>query len=195
MTLVVAVEGLPGCGKTTAIELVIRDLAQEGLRAVAVDIDTAPHAPELGVIAHALPLNNLARSMLFWAMRIMQYDVIRDLRDRMDVIFADRSWGSALAFDGYGNGVSLPLLEGIGGGLPEIDLTFLFSAPLEVARERKESRTMQDLAFARRVEQGYTLLAAAHGWILVDATQTPESIKEQCLVVIRTALPRHGTSP
>lgn len=195
MTLVVAVEGLPGCGKTTAIELVIRDLAQEGLRAVAVDIDTAPHAPELGVIAHALPLNNLARSMLFWAMRIMQYDVIRDLRDRMDVIFADRSWGSALAFDGYGNGVSLPLLEGIGGGLPEIDLTLLFSAPLEVARERKESRTMQDLAFARRVEQGYTLLAAAHGWILVDATQTPESIKEQCLVVIRTALARHGTSP
>lgn len=194
MTLIVAVEGLPGIGKTTAIELMIRDLAQEGLRAAAVDIDTAPHASELSIIAHALPLNNLARSVLFWAMRIMQYDVIREMRDRMDVIFADRSWGSALAFDGYGNGVALALLEAIGGGLPEIDLTFLFSAPLEVARERKESRTIQDIAFARRVEQGYALLAVAHGWILVDATQTPESIKEQCLAIIHAALAKHNPS-
>lgn len=169
----------------------IRDLKKEGLRAAAVDIDTAPHTSELNTIAHAFPLNNLARSMLFWAMRIMQYDVIREMRVCMDVIFADRSWGSALAFDGYGNGVSLPLLEAIGAGLPQLDVTFLFSAPLEIARARKESRTMQDLAFARRVEQGYTELAATYGWILVDATRTPEIVKEHCLAIIRTALAKN----
>lgn len=194
MTLVVAIEGLPGVGKTTAIELIIRDLAREGLRTVAVDIDTAPYAPELSVIAHALPLENLARSMLFWAMRIMQYDVIRDLRDRMDVIFADRSWGSALAFDGYGNGVSLPFLESIGRSLAQPDIVFLFHAPLEVARARKESRTMRDIAFAHRVLQRYTELAATHAWIIVDATRSPEEVKEYCLAIIRTALAKHEAS-
>ena len=103
MPLVAVLEGLPGCGKTTAIELMIRELNAEGLRVAAVDIDTAPHASILREITHTLPLENLARSMIFWAMRIMQYDVIRDMRGRMDVIFMDRSWGSALAFDGYGN--------------------------------------------------------------------------------------------
>ncbi|MDO8492614.1 MAG: hypothetical protein Q7S34_03185, partial [bacterium] len=85
MPLVAAFEGLPGCGKTTAIEHMIRELEAEGLRAAAVDIDTAPQASALRAIAYALPLNNMARSMLFWAMRIMQYDVIQEMRDRMDV--------------------------------------------------------------------------------------------------------------
>ena len=188
MPLVAALEGLPGCGKTTAIELMIRELNAEGLRAATIDIDTATHASALREITHMLPLENLARSMIFWAMRIMQYDVIRDMRGRMDVIFMDRSWGSALAFDGYGNRVSLALLEHIGASLAKPDITFLFSAPLEIARARKESRTMQDIAFARRVEQGYTELAAEHGWILVDAAQTPESVKEYCLAIIHAAL-------
>lgn len=191
MALVAAVEGVPGVGKTTTIELMLRDLEKEGLRTAAVDIDTAPHASQLSIIAHALPLDNLARSMLFWVMRIMQYNVIQEMRSRMDVVFADRSWGSALAFDGYGNGVSLALLEAFGAGLLRPDITFLFSAPLEVARARKESRTMQDLAFARRVEQGYTELAATHAWILVDATRSPEDVKEHCLGVIRTALAKN----
>ena len=187
MPLVAVLEGLPGCGKTTAIELMIRELNAEGLRVAAVDIDTAPHASILREITHTLPLENLARSMIFWAMRIMQYDVIQEMRG-MDVIFMDRSWGSALAFDGYGNGVSLVFLEHIGASLAQPDIAFLFSAPLEVVRARKKSRTMQDIAFARRVEQGYAELAAEHGWILVDATQTPESVKEHCLAIIHAAL-------
>lgn len=195
MTLVVAVEGLPGCGKTTAIEHMIRDLSTEGLRVAAVDIDTAPHASGLRSFAHTLPLKHLERSMIFWAMRIMQYDAIQEMRDRMDVIFADRSWGSVLAFDGYGNGISLPALENIGGDLTQPDITLLFSAPLEIAAARKESRTMQDLAFARRVEQGYAALAAAHAWMLVDATRTPENVKEQCLALIHAALAKRELSP
>ena len=190
MTLVVAVEGLPGCGKTTAIELIIRELETEGLRAAAVDIDTAPQASALHAIAYALPLDNMARSMLFWAMRMMQYDVIQEMRNRADVIFADRSWGSALAFDGYGNGVSLRLLENIGKNLVQPDITFLFSAPIEVSRARKESRTMQDLAFARRVLHGYAKLAATHAWTIVDATKAPEDVKGHCLAMIHAALAR-----
>jgi len=79
-------------------------------------------------------------------------------------------------------------VDWIGQELTLPDIVFLLHAPLGVLRKRKESRTMQDLAFARRVEQGYTDLASIHGWHAIDATRTPEQVKEHCIGIIRTAL-------
>ena len=188
MALVVAVEGLPGCGKTTAIELMQTGLRCEGLRVATVDIDAVPRGQEFRTIANAYPLGHPARSMLFWVLRIQQYEEIERLRDSMDVVFSDRSWGTALAFDGYGNGVSLDFLTFVGQALAEPDITFFFAAPLALVRQRKASRTMQDFKFARRVEQGYKALSRARAWLTVDATQNPEEVKDYCLEIIRSAL-------
>jgi thymidylate kinase len=188
MGLVVGFEGLPGCGKTTVIGLLIRALEALRLRATAVDIDTSRYAPALRAIADALPIQNMARSMMYWSMRILQYDAIDRMRGGMDVIFADRTWGTALAFDGWGNGVARDALEHIGKFLRAPDITFFLRVPLAVARARKSSRTMADPDFARRVEHGYECLAARHGWIPVDAERTPEQVKEYCFEIIRARM-------
>ena len=184
--LVVGFEGLPGCGKTTVIGLLLKTLRAMGIAAASVDIDTSAHAPALRAVADALPLDNFVRSMLFWAMRIQQYEIIREMRGRMDVILVDRTYGTTLAYDVYGNGVSLELLDMIGQNISPPDITFLFCVPLETAQARKESRTMRDIAFARRVERGYAELADTHRWICVDATQTPEKVMADCLATMCT---------
>lgn len=70
------------------------------------------------------------------------------------------------------------------------DVTFFLDVPLEVARERKKSQTMNDQAYARRVWQGYQELAREFSWVRVDATQTPDQVAAQCIETILAQMPR-----
>lgn len=188
MALLVAVEGLPGCGKTTVIRMMMDDLRGRGFKAEMADIETIGHAPALRAAARTYPLGHPARILLFWVLRLQQYEVIQKLDDA-DIVFADRFWGSTLAYDVYGNGVPRELLEWVGQRIKrQPDITLLFEAPLDVVRRRKEAKTMSDLDFARRVEQGYQQLADKLSWVRVDATREPERVKERCLGVVLSKL-------
>jgi len=181
VALTVAVEGLPGCGKTTVIEMMMGNLRKRGLKVEMVDIETIGNAPTLRAIARTYPLGHPARIILFWVLRLQQYDAMQKSEDA-DIIFADRFWGSSLAFDVYGNGVPREVLDWIGQHIKrQPDITFLFEAPIEVVRQRKEAKTISDDGFARRVEKGYQERADALSWIRVDAAQGPEQVKEDCL--------------
>lgn len=196
MGIMVAFEGLPGCGKTTAVALVTKELVAQGIRAYAVDIDTAASTPELRVFADAYSLADPRHIMALWLLRIQQHEAIQAIRADMDVIVSDRSWWSTLAIDGYGNGVARSFLRMIGQQIVLPDVVFLLHAPLSVLLQRKGmSRTLQDLAFARRVARGYRALARAYGWILVDAARTPEEVVQDCLAAIRVALIEKARAP
>lgn len=190
MTLTVAVEGLPGCGKTTVIRMMMNDLRERGLKVGVADIETVGHAPALRAAARTYPLGHPVRILLFWALRLQQYGVMQELElTGADVVFVDRFWGSTLAYDVYGHGVPRELVEWFGRYIKrQPDITFLFEAPLDVVRQRKEAKTMSDLDFARRVERGYRELADTLFWVRVDATQELEQVKERCIGVILSRL-------
>ena len=188
VTLTVAVEGLPGCGKTTVIEMMMDNLRKRGLKVKMVDIETIGHAPTLRAIARTYPLGHPARIILFWVLRLQQYDEMQKMLEGADIIFADRFWGSSLAFDVYGNGVPREILGWVGQHIKQSDITFLFEAPIEVVRQRKEAKTIRDDGFARRVAKGYQELADALSWTRVDATQEPEHVMECCLRVVLSNL-------
>lgn len=192
MALLVAGEGLAGCGKTTAINLIAQDLRSLGLRVEIIDIETVPDGQKLLAMSKKFPLDNLARSMCLWISRMQQHDAIVECENHncADVIFADRFIGTPWAFDGYGNKVPREFLQWILGHIQrQADITFLFEVPPEVALARKESETTANLPFARRVAQGYRELAYGLGWVRVDATRSPQEIKTDCLKVILAALP------
>ncbi len=164
-------------------------LRERGFRVGMVDVETTGHAPALRAVARTYPLGHPARILLFWVLRIQQYDAIQNMMGEIDIVFADRFWGSTLAFDVYGNGVPPQLLEWVGRHIErKPELTLLFEAPLETVRQRKEAKTMGDLGFARRVERGYQELADALSWVRVDAAQEPELVKESCLDAILARL-------
>lgn len=188
MALIVAIEGLPGSGKTTVIQMMADELRGRGLKIGTVDIEITGYAPALRAIARTYPLGHPARVLLFWVLRLQQYEAMQELTG-MDIVFADRFWGSTLAYDVYGHGMPRELADWFGRYIKrQPDITILFEAPLGVVRQRKEAKTMSDPDFARRVERGYQELADALSWIRVDATQEPEEVKKRCLEIILSKL-------
>jgi len=86
-------------------------------------------------------------------------------------VLCDRFTDSTFAYQGYGRGVPLPLIAQVdnlatGGRVP--DHTLLFDLPAAAARQRGRSPRRQgvdrldaeDLAFYRRVREGFRDLAA-----------------------------------
>ncbi|HVA53350.1 MAG TPA: dTMP kinase [Acidimicrobiales bacterium] len=99
-------------------------------------------------------------------------------------VVSDRFYASTLAYQGYGRGVDLTLLRAaselaIGSCRP--DETILLDLPLEVVNERrahdaKDRFESADLAFHQRVREGYLVLAAEHGWFVVDGSLSESEV-------------------
>lgn len=191
MALIVAVEGLPGSGKTTVTEMMVADLLALGLKTELADIESAGHAPVLRAIARTYPLGSPVAMFIFWALRLHQHNLILEMLSHTDIIFADCFWSSAVAFDVYGNSVPREIVDWVSKQYIKLqpDITFLFEAPIDVLKRRgKGTKMMGDPEFARRVEKGYQELADKLAWVRVDATLAPAKVKEHCLQVILTKL-------
>jgi dTMP kinase len=106
------------------------------------------------------------------------------------IILCDRYTDSTIAYQGYGRGLSLSLIEQLNtiatGGI-ESDLTLWLDVDVEVGLARTRGRGVADrieqadLVFHRRVQQGYTELALAHPERIerVDASLSEAVVQEQ----------------
>ncbi len=101
-------------------------------------------------------------------------------------VVSDRFLASTLAYQGYGRGVDLELLErasDLAVGTCRADLTILIDVPLEVARSRRERSSKDrfessDDAFHARVREGFLALAQRGGdsWFVVDGTASEDDV-------------------
>jgi dTMP kinase len=105
------------------------------------------------------------------------------LREGRSVV-SDRYYASTLAYQGYGRGVDLALLQSasdlaIGSCRP--DETILLDVSLKVVNERrahdqKDRFESADVAFHERVREGYLELAERNAWIVVDGAHGPDEV-------------------
>ena len=185
MALVVPFEGLPGCGKSTAIEAIKRDPRLRGLKVAVLDIDSSPDAPFIRLITNACAFDSPIRMLLFWALHLQLYDIIQRRKNDTDIILVDRFLGSLRAYDVYGNGVPRELADWVSQYIKRWpDITFFLDVPLEVAQKRKQSKTFADPDFAKRVCRGYQKLAREFSWVLIDADRDPTFVAGQCVELI-----------
>jgi dTMP kinase len=134
------------------------------------------------------PTDALTDAFLFnAARRQLVTEVVRPALGSGRTILCARFADSTLAYQGYGAGVPLERLRGLAAvatdGL-QPDLTILLDLPVEAGLARKAPSDMTrfeaefDLAFHRRVRQGFLALAAADParFTVVDATRSSEAV-------------------
>jgi dTMP kinase len=139
-------------------------------------------------------------ALLFNAARArLVREVIRPALDAGSVVISTRFSDSTTAYQGHGGGVPLADLAAMArlateGLVP--DLTVLLDLPVEVGLSRKSGHevtrfeTEFDVAFHRRVRDGFLALAAAEParFAVVDAT-LPEDAVERAVVAAVSHLP------
>ena len=181
-------EGVEGCGKTTQLQRLYRWLVQSDVlqqlqtqgQLSGVVMTREPGGTSLGKGLRQLLLEQDAAQsiqdrtelLLFAADRAQHVEeMIRPHLEQGFLVLCDRYTDSTIAYQGYGRELDLRLIEQLNQiatqGLGS-ELTFWLNLEVELGLARTQKRGRADrieqvnLAFHRRVQQGFETLAAAH---------------------------------
>ncbi len=113
--------------------------------------------------------------------------VIRPALARGYIVICDRFAASTIAYQGYGRGIDLGLLESLndfatGGVVPDLTVLLDLDAEQGLGRKKRkwDSFEREDFTFHQRVRDGYLKMAAAGGerWMAVDASLPAIQVEE-----------------
>jgi dTMP kinase len=176
--LFITFEGLDGSGKSTHLRRAAARLAERGIPHV---VTHEPGGTPLGDAVRAVFLDprwgtmdgTVELLLVFASRRQHLLEVIEPALAAGRHVLCDRFTDSTIAYQGYGRGVPLPMIEQVdalatGGRRP--DRTLLFDLPARTARSRGHSPSRrgrgaadrldaEGLAFYSRVRQGFLALA------------------------------------
>ena len=192
-------EGIDGCGKTTLLERLRRWLPSSGLipAGCALVVTREPGGTPLGQALRQLLLHppgeaapvNRAELLLYAADRAQHVEqVIKPALAAGHWVLSDRFSGSTAAYQGYGRGLSLDLIEQLEqvatGGLRP-DLTLWLDVPVAESRRRRDDRLADRIeaggeAFLEAVARGFAELAQRRGWCRVEAGADPAQVEAAC---------------
>jgi dTMP kinase len=191
MSLFVTFEGGEGCGKSTQTRILYRRLQKVAVPAV---LTHEPGVTDLGKKITALlkwskniAISPASELMLFNASRAQLIkEIIKPELDKGSVVICDRYTDSTVAYQSYGRGLDLEMVQTVNRistqGLKP-DLTILLDLPVEKGLERKHGTKpdrfqTENISFHQRVRQGYLALVKAEPerWMVVDGSQSKEVI-------------------
>ncbi|WP_309573372.1 dTMP kinase [Deinococcus sp.] len=207
--LFVTFEGPEGAGKSTQLARLVERLWADGL---ACTVTREPGGTELGsrvrevLLDPSLTIDPLPEFLLYSASRAqLVANVIRPALDRGEVVVCDRYADSSLVYQGAGRGLDARLLTDItravtGGQMP--DLTVLLDLDPVIGLERAARRgqpdrlEQADLAFHRRVREGFLVLAGLNPsrFLVLDAILAPEVLEERIWHAVQSCPHSSSTS-
>ena len=192
MGLLVTFEGGEGSGKSTQAKALWKKFHQ---RNTPVTLTHEPGGTALGNELRRLlkrekekSLSPQAELLLFAACRAqLANEVILPALEEGKVVICDRFSHSTSAYQGYGRGLNLELIETINNWATQNlrpDIIILLDMPPEKGlarkRELKDRFELEQISFHRRVRQGYLEMAATDPdrWLIIDATLPKRKIAE-----------------
>ncbi len=207
----VVLEGIDGCGKTTQLEQLRAWLPQSGLMPAGAEllVTREPGGTALGQALRQLLLHppgdtapgSTAELLLYAADRAQHVQQrIAPALEAGHWVVSDRFAGSTAAYQGYGRGLDLELIDQLAAmataGL-QPDCTLLLELPLAESLRRRGHRPADRIeasgeAFLARVCAGFGALAAQLGWARVDATPAPAAVAAAIRAELQRRFPVHG---
>jgi dTMP kinase len=195
----IVLEGIDGCGKTTQLEALRQWLPTSGLMppGARVVVSREPGGTALGQALRELLLHPpgeaapvpRAELLLYAADRAQHVKtVLRPALDAGDWVLCDRFTGSTAAYQGYGRGWPVALLDTLEtlttGGL-QADLTLWLDVSLIDSCWRRREQLADRLeaegvAFLARVAHGFERLADQRDWTRIDAGQPVAAVTGDC---------------
>lgn len=198
-------EGGEGAGKSSQIRLLVPWLRERGVDVVATrEPGGAPGAErirELLVTGDAARWTPLTEVLLHYAARADHLErTIRPALTAHRWVVCDRFADSTAAYQGYGHGVDLGVIDALYGrivGATAPDLTLVLDLPAEEGLTRAAARAGQEtryeqmaIDFHRRLRDGFLAIAAGEPQrcIVIDARESVDAVQAAIRAVVSRRL-------
>jgi dTMP kinase len=183
--LLIAVEGIDGSGKSTLAKNLYHYFNQQ----LPTLLTKEPGGTQLGqqlrtiVQTQTIPLQPQAEYLLFAADRAQHFtDVIIPQLKKNMLIISDRMADSSVAYQGYGRGLNISMIQSINTWVMQHrqpDLIIYLKIPIAAAFDRVKKRKklttfeQETKSFMQRVSDGFDMLyKSKKNAIIIDGMQT-----------------------
>ena len=205
----ISLEGIEGTGKTTQGRLLADYLRGKGIAVtrteepggtpISLKIREILLSPESGEMA---PVTEL---LLYNAARVQHLrEIISPALERGDVVITDRFSDSTVAYQGYGRGIALELIDSLDliatqRTRPEITLLLDIDVETGLRRNRRVNKRdrleLEDVSFHEKVRKGFIGLAAkdTHRIKVIDASGDVETVHKNIVAVIEDFFSKRET--
>ena len=209
----ITLEGIEGCGKSTQLDMLCDYFKNKSRLLVCT---REPGGTRIGREIRSILMNTdhtelepLAELLLIAADRAQHVrEVIAPALLAGEMVLCDRFMDSTVAYQGFGRGVDLKLVEQLNMRTVDTcvpDMTILIDCPVDVALKRTKTRLQrnrelaaeqrferEDRSFHRRVREGFLWIAGREPErvIVLDGTLSPEELYQQVLKVVLDGVKR-----
>jgi dTMP kinase len=212
MALFITFEGIEGCGKTTQMKLLSRQLTEKGhpvlmtrepggcpiadkIRSILLDAENSGMVP-------------IAELLLYAAARAQHVsEVIRPALGSGKIVLCDRFTDATLAYQGYGRMLDRPLigqLNSLAADRVRPDMTVLIDCPAETGLNRAMARIeattgareerfeLESMQFHQRVRDGYLKIVAEdpERFVVIDGARSVEEVEASISEAVLARLER-----
>lgn len=206
--MLITFEGIEGCGKSTQVDLLFDYMAKQGHDVMktrepgGTAFGEALRDVALRKNLEVFPLSELLTIMAIRSQHVEEV-IMPALQDRK-VILCDRFVDATYAYQGYGRGIDLGIIETLNrlvtkGVRP--NLTFLIDCPAGIGLKRKSKNERildrfekENLLFHRKIRNAYLKLAKEDQkrFLVVDGKATVDEIHRIIREKVESFLARHG---
>jgi dTMP kinase len=198
--LFIAFEGIDGCGKTTLINNVYKNLTASSFPALLTkEPGGTPFGQKLRAILQdpSIKLASLTEILLFAADRTEhRIQVIDPALTDGQIVLSDRTYLSSIVYQGFGSDESLDFIMMINScamNNRQPDLIIYVDIDVDIAFDRINSRGLgktrfeeKQKSYFHRIQSGYTEILAKYPNVLkLDGSETPEALTSQALQAIK----------
>ncbi len=193
--MLITIEGIDGAGKTTIALKLYEYLKREKGE---VYLFREPGSTEVGEKIREILLmydvSDITELLLFESARAeLTERLLLPLLEKGKIVILDRFYDSTTAYQGYGRGIDIEMIERINmfaskGIKP--DLTILLDISPEVALERLRAKDrFEEIDFLRKVREGFLKIAEKHGRIkVIKADEDIDTVFKNVLGVVKEHL-------